>query len=93
MHIHGNLNNVLAEGLNTAVNTRAENAGRATQTRRRLRKSAQTIDATALEASTLDSTEPGASFLASEWLSVRHSVALADDEYKPSPRRRKIVAA
>jgi hypothetical protein len=75
MHIHGNLN-VQATSLGAANSARAENAERAAETRRRLYKAAQSIDATATE-----STDPDASYLVGEWLSVRHNHALADDRY------------
>jgi hypothetical protein len=88
MQINANLNNVLATSLSTAINTRVENAERAIKTRRSSRKTAQTIGAKALESPSSDSR-----LLVSEWLSVHHNVALADDEYKPGPRRRKITPA
>jgi hypothetical protein len=76
MHIHANDLNVQAASLAGAGSYRAENAERAAKTRRRLHKAAQTIDATAPEAS-----DPSASFLVGEWLNLRHSHALAEDEY------------
>jgi hypothetical protein len=78
MHIHGNLNNIHAASLAGAGSFRAENAERAAQTRRRLLKAAQTMDATAREA---DAVAPDASFLVGEWLNVSHNHALAEDEY------------
>jgi hypothetical protein len=76
MHIHGNQLNVQAASLGGAGSYRAENAERAAQTRRRLHKAAQALDTPALETS-----DPSASFLVGEWLSVRHNHALAEDEY------------
>lgn len=76
MHIHGNQLNVQAASLGGAASYRTENAERAAQTRRRLHKAAQTLDATAFETS-----DPSARFLVGEWLSVRHNHALAEDEY------------
>jgi hypothetical protein len=78
MHIHANLSNVQPASLYGASNHRAENAERAAKTRRHLHKAAQTLDAAALEA-----TDPGASLLVGEWLSVRHNQSLAEDEYTP----------
>lgn len=83
MHIHGNLMNVQPASLYEASNHRAEIAERAAQTRRRLRKAAQALGAAALDAPTLDSTNPGASLLVGEWLSVRHNQSVAEDEYTP----------
>ncbi|HTW82166.1 MAG TPA: hypothetical protein VME23_21655 [Terracidiphilus sp.] len=78
MHIHANLNNIQAASVYGASNARAENGERAAQTRRRLRKTAQTLDASSLESS-----NPSASFLVGEWLNVHHNKSLADDEYTP----------
>jgi hypothetical protein len=76
MHIHGNGFNVQSASLGGAASYRAENAERAAQTRKRLHKAAQTLEATALDAS-----DPDASFLVGEWLSVRHNHTLVEDEY------------
>jgi hypothetical protein len=78
MHIHSNLNNIQAASLAGASSYRAENAERAAQTRRRLMKAAQTPEGSFLEGS-----DPSASFLVGEWLTVRHNHALAEDEYTP----------
>jgi len=78
MHIHGNYLNVQAASLAGAGSYRAQNAERAAQNRRRLNKAAQSLEATSIE-----STDPDASFLVGEWLSLRHNHAQAEDEYTP----------
>ncbi|MGD0910328.1 MAG: hypothetical protein ABR928_00445 [Terracidiphilus sp.] len=80
MHIHASLMSVQAASLAGAGNARAENAEKAAQTRRQLRKAAQHVDTTSFAA---DAAAPDASFLVGEWLNVRHNHSLADDKYTP----------
>jgi hypothetical protein len=75
MHIHGNSMNIQSANLYSAAQSeRAAAAQRANEVRRRLLKSAQSIDAMA-------DCDPGATLLLGYWLGSRHSEVLPQDEY------------
>jgi hypothetical protein len=82
MHIHGNNLNILAPSLDTPNSVRSENAEKAAETRRRLRKATETLGAP-----TAESSDSNATFLAGEWLNVRHNYSLAEDKYTRSGRK------
>lgn len=75
MHIHANMN-IEAASLAAAASYRAENAERAAQTRRRLNKAAQTLDA-----ATLGTSDPDTGLMVSEWLNAHHDDSPAEDTY------------
>ncbi len=71
MHIHGNSMSVQSAGLSSAQGERAAAAQRAAEVRRRLLKSAQSVESGA---------DPDATFLIGQWLDSRHSQVLPQDE-------------
>ena len=73
MHIHGAAMNNYAIGFNSAKQTdKTAAAQRAAETRRKLLKSAQSIDGS------MDSTE---GLLIGQWLDSRHSQVQSEDQY------------
>ncbi|MGB0065250.1 MAG: hypothetical protein WBP85_12455 [Terracidiphilus sp.] len=72
MHIHPTAVGLHAINTYALANERAANAQRAAETRKRLLKSAQTIEAEA---------DPDATMLIGQWLDSRHSQVLPGDEY------------
>ncbi len=76
MHIHGAAMNNYAIGFNSAEQTdKAAAAQRAAETRRKLLKSAQSIDGSP------DSAE---GLLIGQWLDSRHSQVQSEDQYHTS---------
>ena len=82
MHIHGNNLTIQAASLDTPNSVRAQIAEKATETRRRLRKATETLDA-----SSADSSDSSASLLTREWLNVHHNYSLAEDKYTHRSRK------
>ena len=74
MHIHGSPFSIQSASLSAAPGERAAAAQRAAEVRKRLLKSAASIEAA-------PDSDPGATLLAGLWLGSRHSQVLPQDEY------------
>jgi len=72
MHVHPAAVGLHAINTNGLANERAATAQRAAETRKRLFKSAQSIEA---------DTDPDATLMIGQWLDSRHSQVLPGDEY------------
>jgi hypothetical protein len=73
MHIHGNSMSVQSASFSAAQGERAAAAQRAAEVRKRLLKSAQSVE---------PGTDPDATLLVGQWLDSRHSQVLPEDEYR-----------
>jgi hypothetical protein len=75
MHIHGHLMNLQVTGTSFAAAENAAARQRAADVRRKLLKSAQSVEG---------ELSPEAGLMVGQWLDSRHSQVLSEDQYHPS---------
>lgn len=79
MHVHPVMNAIPLIGSYALANEDAAAAERAAEARKRLRRTAQSLEAEA---------DPDATLLVGQWLSTNHELALSGDEYRASAQNK-----